>query len=140
MKKTTDKLINEIRRAGTIDKYLEGNGDEFIDKDIARSLNRIIDSKCLKKSDVIKKTGLNEIYAYQILSGKKAPSRNKMIAFCFGMRLDVTEAQALLKRTKYPPLYRRDPRDSIIIFCIENKKNIIQCNTLLYDHGFETVE
>lgn len=137
MKKTTNELQNEIRKADSIESYLHINRDEMMDNTVAVVLKQIIEQKKLKKADIIRKSGINEIYAYQIFSGKKEPSRDKVIALCFGMELNIDEVQTVLKHTNYPQLYARDQRDSIILFCIEQKKNVIDCNNMLYEYGFE---
>lgn len=138
MKKVTNELQNEIRSIKSIEAYLEKNAKELVtENNISNLLKDMISEKSLKKSDVIKKAGLNEIYGYQIFSGKREPSRDKIIALCFGMGLNVDEVQTILKHSQNPILYARDTRDSIIIFCIENKKDIIECNNMLYDYGFE---
>ena len=137
MKKTTNELQNEIRKADSIESYLHINRDEMMDNTVAVVLKQIIEKKKLKKADIIRKCGINEIYAYQIFSGKKEPSRDKVIALCFGMELNIDEVQTILKHANYPQLYARDQRDSIILFCIEQKKNVIDCNNMLYEYGFE---
>lgn len=137
MKKTTDELQNEIRKADSIEDYLHSNQDEMIDNTVAVVLKQIIEEKKLKKADVIHKSGLNEIYAYQIFAGKKEPSRDKVVALFFGMELNIDEIQTALKHANYSQLYVRDQRDSIILFCVEQKKSVIECNNMLYEYGFE---
>ena len=56
---------------------------------------------------------------------------------CFGLALTVDEAQQLLKKSGYAPLYARDTRDSIIIFCIENRIGIVNTNIKLGEYSLE---
>ena len=42
--------------------------------------DQLLEEKSLKKSTVIKNSELNEIYGYQIFSGKRIPSRDKLIS------------------------------------------------------------
>lgn len=135
--KSTDELMNEIKQTGEIKKFIEKNEAEFTDKPLHEMLNEIITEKKLKKSEVIKGSGLNRVYAYQILAGKKSPSRDKLIAFCFGLQLDVDGANSLLKSAGMPVLYARNKRDSIIIFAINSRKNVFLANDLLFENGFE---
>ena len=69
MKKTTDELQNEIRSASSIEDYLKNNRDEMSDNTVAAVLKNMIEQKKLTKAEVIRKSGLNEIYAYQIFAG-----------------------------------------------------------------------
>lgn len=135
--KSTDELMNEIKQTGEIKKFIEKNEAEFTDKPLHEMLNEIITEKKLKKSEVIKGSGLNRVYAYQILAGKKSPSRDKLIAFCFGLQLDVDETNSLLKSVGMPMLYTRNKRDSIIIYAINSRKNVFLANDVLFENGFE---
>lgn len=135
--KSTDELLNEIKQTNEIKKFIEKNSTEFTDKPLHEMLNDIITEKKLKKSEVIKGSGLNRVYAYQILAGKKSPSRDKLIAFCFGLRLDVEETNSLLKSAGMPVLYARNKRDSIIIFALNSGKTVFITNDLLFENGFD---
>ncbi len=135
--KSTDELLNEIKQTNEIKKYIEKNEAEFEDKPLHELLNDIIKEKKLKKSEVIKGSGLNRVYAYQILAGKKTPSRDKLISFCFGLHLDVDGTNSLLKSAGMPVLYARNKRDSIIIFAINSGKSVFIANDLLFENGFE---
>ena len=137
MKKTTDELQNEIRSASSIEDYLKNNRDEMSDNTVAAVLKNMIEQKKLTKAEVIRKSGLNEIYAYQIFAGKREPSRDKVLALCFGMSLCIEDVQTILKHCGYPQLYAREQRDSIILFCLEQHKSVIDCNNLLDEYGFE---
>lgn len=135
--KTTDELLNEIKKTGEIEEFLEKNSAEFTDKPLYKYLNELIDNSGAAKADVIARSSLNRIYAYQILSGKRLPSRDKLIAFAFGLQLDLDGTDRLIKYVGYSPLYARNKRDAIIISVIEQKGNIFKVNEKLYDNGFK---
>lgn len=135
--KSTDDLLNEIKQTNEIKKFIENNTAEFSDKPLHDMLNELIADKRLKKSEVIKRSGLNRVYAYQILSGKKSPSRDKLIAFCFGLQLDVDETNALLKSAGMTTLYARNKRDAIVIYAINSGKTVFAVNDLLFENGFD---
>lgn len=83
----------------------------------------------MNKSEVIRKANLDKNYAYQIFSGTRTnPSRNKILMLAFGMGLTVPETRKLLKVCNLTDLYPRSPRDSVIIFCLNNKLSLIQTN------------
>ncbi|MDD6563931.1 MAG: hypothetical protein PUF08_02495 [Clostridiales bacterium] len=103
----------------------------MIKKPISDYLNAVLCEKNLSKSEVIKKSNIQTNYAYQIFSGLKIPSRDKLIALCFGMGLTLGEAQTLLKYSGYAPLYPRIKRDSVIIDSLESGKSVILCNITL---------
>lgn len=130
MKKTTEELLNTLK-SSSLEAYLENNGGELIENPICDYLTAVISEKNLEKSKVIKKSNIQTNYAYQILSGVKIPSRDKLIALCFGMSLTLDETQTLLKYAGYAPLYPRNKRDSVIITALENHESVIRCNITL---------
>lgn len=134
--KTTDELMNEIK-SNNPEKYFQMNSGEFSDTTLCGYIDNIIKTKGLKKSKAVARSGLNRIYAYQILSGKRMPSRDKLMALGFGLQLDLDEINRLLIQAGYSPLYARSKRDSIIIHAIVNSKSIFVVNEMLFDNGFE---
>lgn len=90
-------------------------------------LNLLLSQKGVSRADV-----------YQIFSGEKIPSRDKLIAIAFGLRLSDEEAQKMLKLSGNRELYARDERDALILFALQHKKNIFEINELLigYNHTF----
>ena len=99
----------------------------------------MLDEKHLNKSEIIKQSGLNREYAYHIIEGnRKNPSRPKVLAIGMAMGLNLDEMQYLLKYAKQNPLYPRDPWDSVIIFAIEQRLNVLETNELL-DQAGETL-
>ena len=63
-----------------------------------------------------------------------------MIMLCFGLQLSLDDANDLFKVTGYPPLYAKDMRDNIIIYCLEKKQRVIDVNLLLAERGFQTLD
>ena len=80
---------------------------------------------------------LDRIYVYQIFSGKKKPSRDKLIALAFGLYLSDEEAQKMLKLSGNRPLYINDKRDVLILFALQKEMTILEVNELLFSHNFE---
>lgn len=133
MKRRTEDLLAALRQSKNIDDFVKENEDEFINTTLSQHLNELLSQKGMKKSDVIKSACLNDIYAYQIFQGVRAPSRDKVICIAFGFGLDLVETQNLLKFARINELYARSKRDTIIIFAIEEKLDIHTTNELLYE-------
>lgn len=135
MKKSTQELIDLMKSSTDYSDYKNSNYEELSKScmKINKALNLLISDKGLKKSDVIAKSGIEVHYAYQILSGSKIPTRDKVVMLCFGLDLTVDETQNLLKITGYPQLYGKNERDNAILFGITKKMNMIDMNNLLYD-------
>ena len=140
MKKTTDELLDEIKSSETIDSYLSENAEIISGKKISEMLETLLTEKGLVKADVIAKSEVSQVYAYQIFSGvKEAPNRDKVLSLLIAMELSLDEVQNFLKLSGYPFLYAKNKRDSIIIFCIQNRKTVVETNNELYIHGEATL-
>lgn len=132
--KSTDELNHEIKNATNIEDYLSENKTALLAGTLSEQLNLLLAQKGLKKADVLHDSQLGKAYIYQIFSGQKVPSRDKLIAIAFGLHLSENETQKLLKLSGYRELYARDERDAIILFTLQRGKTIFDANELLFNH------
>lgn len=137
--KKTDKLLDILKKSPTIDDYIENVNDNLLHMTLSEYLNKILSDRNLKVSDLVKLTSLDRTYTYQIISGHKKPSRDKVIAICLALDMSFEDTQQLLKATGYPILYARFQRDSIIIFAFQHGASLTDTNELLYDFDFDTL-
>lgn len=137
--KTTDELAHEIHAATDITDYLTKNRQELLSQSLSEHLTALLAEKKFTRADVVHGSNLDRAYLYQIFDGKKKPSRDKLIAIAFGLRLSVEEAQKLLKISCNRELYARDERDALILFALEKQDNLLNTNVLLNNHGLETL-
>lgn len=134
--KTTEELKHEIKAATDIEDYLKSNRENLLRGSLPGQLNLLLSQKGLNKADVVRGSLLSRAYVYQIFSGEKTPSRDKLIAIAFGLGLSDEETQAVLKLSKNRELYARDERDAVILFALQRGKSIFETNNLLFEHGF----
>ena len=139
-KKSTTNLENELKSCDTLESFLKRNLDELSTASLAEQLQTLIASKGLTRSGVDKASNLNEVYAYQIISGARRPSRDKLLCLCIAMKATLDETRELLVRGGFAPLYVRSQRDSIIIFAISHGETILELNNNMYDHGEPLLE
>lgn len=139
IKKPTDELMDALNQCSSVKEYIDNEQDYLIDSALSDYLNQLLEEKSLKKSTVIKNSELNEIYGYQIFSGKRIPSRDKLISISFGMELSLEETQALLKYAGFAPLYPKQKRDSLLIWGKNHQFSIYQINELLYTENENTL-
>lgn len=137
MNKPTNDLYKELNKAPHIDKYLKDNDEFLINTTLCDYLCEKFTKKNISKSSVLKNADINEIYGYQILSGKRFPSRNKLICICIGAGFTLPETDETLKIAEYAPLFPKIKRDSIIIYGIQNKHSIRVINESLFDHQMQ---
>ena len=126
-------------KSALYEEYLTINRDEISRSfvKIDRALGTLLADKAMKKADVIARSGVEVHYAYQIFSGAKVPTRDKVLMLCFGFGLTAEETQELLKITGYPQLYSKNQRDNAILFGLTKKLTMIEMNNLLYDLDVE---
>lgn len=138
VEKLTEELLNEL----LFSESLEG----FLDKDISDTkeslpgrLNDLLTKKNLKKSEIIKRSKLNTTFAYQIFSGDRKASRNKILQLAFAMGLNLKETQGLLKLSGANELYCKDRRDAIIIYSITKQMMLEDADDTLFKFGEATI-
>lgn len=140
MKKSTEELYKLIKEKRDVAEYLQENSSELLFSSVHELLEFHINSKGLNRSEVIDKANLAKSYGYQILQGKKNASRDKLLCLCFGMELNLSETNRVLKQAGLSALYPRVPKDAIIISCIEQKKSLMEVNEKLDELGEKILE
>ena len=111
----------------------------MVTESLSMLLERLLEEKGLKKSVVIKRAELAEVYGYQIFSGLRVPERKKLLCLAIGMELNLEQVQTLLKCAGYSMLYVKIPFDSIVLFGICKRLSVVEINELLYEYGLETL-
>ena len=141
MEKSTNELLGVLKSKKNYSEFFQNEIGELIFKSLDEYLGVLLKEKNLKKSEVIEKSNLDKNYAYQLFNGiKKNPSRDKILMLAFGMKLTLDETRKLLKIAGLSDLYVRIPRDSVIIFCLQNGKNLIETNEMLDDYALKILE
>lgn len=111
----------------------------FSDKNLSEYLNELLSLKKIKKSDIVKKSKLNQTFAYQIFSGERKATRDKILQLSFAMKLDLQETQRLINLSGCNELYCRNRRDAIIIYCINQKMSLSESDDILYQYKEKTI-
>lgn len=137
--KDTEKLLELLKKSGSIDSYLQENKDFLLDCDIKEYLNLLIKEKRLTIQQIARDSEISDRYCYQFLSpsNPRTPSREVLLSICIGMQLNLDEIQTALKIAQFAPLYPKAERDSIIIFGIEKSQSVMNINNVLYEHDLK---
>lgn len=137
--KNTDTLQQELMSTNNLDRFLVENGDSFRDVPLQEAIQRIFDEKGMSKAQLAKQSGISEVYLHQLFSGRRFPSRSRLLCLCFGLGATVDEAQALLQQARHAPLYSRDRRDAIIIFALSHHMTLFEVNDKLFTENLDTL-
>lgn len=138
--KSTKELLNELKASQNLESYLKDNDASFSNVSLSEHLASLLKEKHISKNRVIELSGLNQTYGYEIFSGKKNPSRDKVLLIGVAFSLTIDEIQRLLTIAGVDVLYPRRQRDSVIGFGLKKGLSPMQINELLYDLGEPLLE
>lgn len=137
--KNTDTLHQELMSTNNLDRFLTENDASFRDVPLQEAIQRIFDEKGMSKAQLAKQSGISEVYLHQLFSGRRFPSRSRLLCLCFGLGATVDEAQSLLQQARHAPLYSRDRRDAIIIFALSHHMTLFEVNDKLFTENLDTL-
>lgn len=130
--KNTSELMNELTKEEvSIDEYLENNSDIISNADIKRHWHSLIEKSQLSSFDIINRSEFAYAYYYEVIGGKKIPSRDKVIRLILAMHLSLEDCQKTLRICGLSELYPRFRRDSIIIYAVTHGLTVYELNELL---------
>lgn len=138
VQRSTKEMKNELDQCDDIDVFLSENAEHFLDMDVGQFLEQYLLIHCLEKSEVIRRSGLNQVYAYQIFSGAKHGNRDKLLCIAIAAGMSVEDANRLLAAGDRASLYPRVMRDALIEFAL-NHYSVVQADDLLYEHDCKTL-
>ena len=137
--KTTDDLRRELMGEAGIDAYIKENQSIFVDKTVIELLEELYQRKIVPKAALAKRAGMSEVYVHQVFSGRRTPSRDRLLCLCIGLEATLEETQRLLKQAIYAQLYPANKRDAIIIHGIAHGTDLAQLNDKLFAEGEKTL-
>ena len=135
----TKNLMETLQNSQELDAVLTEHSESFIACSLPQALEELLETKNLRRAQVIRNAMLNPIYGQQIFSGVRTPSRNKLLSIAFGMELNLQETDTLLKQQGYPQLYPRQERDAVIIYGLLHGWPLMDVNTALYEREMDTL-
>lgn len=135
-KRRTQQLLEQLESISVKEELSNFIAEHRLDSGSLRFyeyFEQSFSEKGLSKSEVVKDSLISRTYAYQILEGRKHPSRDKVIAFCLAARMDLEQVQRALSLSGNGELYSRSKRDAILIFAVNNRLDVMTANELLYE-------
>ena len=122
--KSTIELNQGLMSEPNLASYLASNRSAFSDQDITQPLSRLFKASGMSKAELARQAGMSEVYLYQVFSGRRKPSRDRLLCICMGLRASLEEIQQILKQGEYAVLYSKHKRDAII------SHGILHCTSL----------
>ena len=138
---STAKVKEDFEKAENLDDFLERDKNKMLDIPLSEYLNRMLYEKDLSVADVVNGSGLTKSYVYQIFSNeRKYPSREKLLAIGFGLKLKEVEMQRMLRIGGCSELYIKNSRDAAILYCVREGLNLDETNDVLYKHDMDIID
>ena len=138
----TGDLMNRLTSTESheeLDQYLEQIRDKY-PKDLSSYIKAILAEKGMSIANMQKRSCIDRTYIYQIMDGSKRPGRDKIIAMAVACRMTLPECQRALEIAQEGILYAKSRRDSVVIYAINNKMDIMDLNGLLEQYGLQTLD
>ena len=135
MKKTA-QLMNKIKSSSRMrPEFLED--PDFTCPRFHYYLADLLRERQMSPQEYFRLQNLERSYGYQILNGRRKPSRELLIRTAILLKMELEEAQRLLKIGNREILYPRVKRDALAIYAIEKKLSFLQYQELLeeYEEG-----
>ena len=91
--KSTGDLRRELMEQDSIDTYIKANQTLFTDKSVAELLTELYEQKDLTKAELARRASMSEVYLHQVFSGRRNPSRDRLLCLCVGLGATLEETQ-----------------------------------------------
>lgn len=133
----TEELLERLLASATPEAYL-GEG-LTVDRSLSDYLNELLAKRGLKRSEVVRASGVNGTFVYDVFKGKSRLGRDNAIMLAFGLGCDLRETQRLLRLDGVSELWPKARRDAVIIWCVERGLTRAQADDELYRLGEKTL-
>lgn len=137
--KSTSDLSRELMSQSSIDTYIHDNEPFFFNSSLAELLAGLYSKKDFSKAALARKAGMSEVYLHQVFSGRRTPSRDRLICLCIGLEATLEETQKLLRQAAYAQLYPRVKRDAIISHGLIHHTPLAEINDKLFEENEKTL-
>ncbi len=149
VEESTGMVLEKILNSKSLDDVssIMKKTDANLDKSFQGFFNDYLSQNPgLELAQIIKDSGLDKTYAYQMTGGKKKkPSRDHVLALCYAARMNCDEVNHALTYTNNANLYAKNSRDAALIYAFsKNKKDkhssVTELNVELTDREFEPIK
>lgn len=138
-RKSTDDLRQELMNQPNLDQYITENETYFAGLDISVFLTKLYEKCGLSKAELARQAEMSEVYLHQVFSGRRRPSRDRLLCLCIGMEASLEETQLLLSQMGYAPIYPKLKRDAIIGHGILHHTPLPEINDKLFSMNEKTL-
>ena len=129
------KVLTNIDSAQEMEQYLElpevvNSCQTF--SEYFRSLAAVRE---MDTGELIRSSGLERSYYYQVMKGTRSPGRDKVLRLCLAAGLNLRETTRALELSGNAVLYPRKRRDIILTVAVNQMADVDDTNLLLFKYG-----
>ena len=125
----TIELEQEIKPAESFDAdMIEANAAPVF-SDV---INCILAEKEIRRSDLIRKLNYDRNYGYQILNGRRIPTKRQIIEIALCVGISTEQLQQLLKICGREGLYVRNIEDAKVMYALEHNYKFEQAMEFIW--------
>ncbi len=139
LEKSTSDLKQELMSQPDLDQYIKENAACFADADLTGSLARLCEESGISKAELARRAEISEVYLHQALSGRRKPSRDRLLCLCIAAKAALETVQELLRQAGCAPIYPRQKRDAIISHGILYHTPLVEVNERLFRENEKTL-
>ena len=96
--------------------------------------------KEMDSRNLIRSSGLERSYYYQVMKGTRRPGRDKVLRLCLAAGLSLKETTRALELSGNAVLYPRRRRDIILTVAVNQMADVDDTNLLLFKYGMKPLE
>ena len=123
-----------------LDAFLQKYESKFTQFDPKRAWSALTDQSTLTKNEIINLSEISYAFFYDIINGRKMPSRDKVMRLALALQIAYIDCQEMLKGLKHAPLSAKDRRDCILLYALEHGCTPVQTSELLVTYGEEPLK
>lgn len=138
-RKSTGQLNQELMQASSLGEYVSENRDAFSEQAVSQLLSELYEKKSISKAALARRAGMSEVYLHQVFSGRRSPSRDRLLCLCLGLEATLEETQELLRQTGFAQLYPRHKRDAVISYGLVHGISLGEINDRLFVENEKTL-
>ena len=85
--RNTGIIVEALQLCNDFKTFYDENKSYMVSKTLAEQLCKFAEESGMKKSEIIRRAELSEVYGYQIFSGVRIPERKKLLCLALSMNL-----------------------------------------------------
>ena len=115
-----EEMLNDTETFN--EKLIEDNAPP----ELINVLNKFIDERNTNKAEVIRTLNVDRNYGYQILNGRRAPTRNSLIRIALILGLSVEQINYVLRLAGKSTLYVRNTVDAKVFYAVKHNMEYVK--------------